>query len=269
MNKEYLNFIKESLIPCANELLRRKYEAYCNGEDIGIEIKDDNSPASLADRKTEAALRKLIEQTYPDHGIWGEEYGAANIDRDWIWVLDPLDGTKEFLSKDPLCFGSLIGLLYQGKTILGAVSDPINNRVWISDAKQPPLDNIKCLKESVIACTSPDDMFIDYAEKQSIQDIQNIAQDFKTKCNCIGFANVADGTIDAVVENRLKIHDIVPLIPILLNAGATLLDFEGNNYASFVFDPPKAKIQKYSIIASANPDLAQEILSIFKKQAVA
>ena len=121
---EYLKFIEDVLIPQAGDSIRAFYQKYCDGIDIGIEIKSDDSLASFADRETEKRLRELIINQYPDHGIWGEEFGAYQTDRDYIWVLDPLDGTREVLAKKPggvepllVCFTKVKQLREQSPTL--------------------------------------------------------------------------------------------------------------------------------------------------------
>lgn len=262
------DFARNVLAPCADGILLEKYEDYCSGADIGIESKGDSTPASLADRETEAALRALIERAYPDHGIWGEEYGAQNLDRDYVWVLDPLDGTREFLAKNPGCFGALIGLLYQGRPVLGLCSDPVNKTLWISDEVKRA-SNGQSLKDSVICCTNPDLMFPLPENQAMVRAIRSKAKDFQTRLNCIGFMRILDGRADAVIESDLAIHDIAALIPLLNSGGACVLDFEGRDYSAAVFDLSQAKTQKYDIIAAGSEKLAQEILCEFVKQEVA
>jgi fructose-1,6-bisphosphatase/inositol monophosphatase family enzyme len=266
--QNFTAFIQKTLVPCANELLSQKYEAYCRGEDIGVETKSDATPASLADRETEEALRNLISGEYPDHGIWGEEYGATNINRDWVWVLDPLDGTKEFLAKNPGSFASLIGLLYKGQSVIGAASDPINKTLWIS-GNPKPINSTKTLSDSTISCTNPLAMFLEPEEQHFIQSVKTQAKAFKARLNCVGFVNLLDKTVDAAIESRICLHDIAPLIPILKHAGATFIDLEGNDYTSTTFDMSRAATQKYSAIAAANEALAQEILSLYQKREAA
>ena len=261
-NIEYLNFIETTLIPQANECLYTFYQKYCDGVNINIETKSDNSPASLADRETEKILRDLIMKQYPDHGIWGEEFGAYKIDNDTIWILDPLDGTLEFLAKKPSCFGILIGLLHQGKAIAGAIADPINNSVFLSN--QPPItEQIKStmLSDSIVACTNPDSMF----ESCFVQALKDNVKTITLALNCMGFTSVIKGSVDAIIENRLRLHDIAPVLPVLINAGITVLDLEGNNYTNIRFDVSQAATQKYGVIATRSPDLANQIVSLYQE----
>ena len=90
---------------------------------IAFEAKADASPVTAADRECEAAIRRLIEARFPDHGIYGEEYGAKNTGADFVWVLDPIDGTNAFITGKPL-FGTLIGLLKNGAPHLGVMDNP-------------------------------------------------------------------------------------------------------------------------------------------------
>ncbi len=262
MKEEFLGFMRDELVPCANRILRTKYESYCAGADVGVETKADGTPAGQADRETEAALRKLIEARYPDHGIWGEEYDAVRLDSEWLWVLDPLDGTREFLSKNPGCFGALIGLFYRGKAMLGAISDPLSEKLWIArtDERITLAATGKSLKDSIVACTNPGTMFTTPEEQDFINKIRGDARAFIEKLNCMGFAKLAAGEIDAVIEADLSLHDLGALIPVLQSAGKTVIDFEGNDYAAQKFNLAAAQGQKFNVIAAKNKALAQSIL---------
>lgn len=256
-----LDYMRGVLVPEACRILLEKYEAYGRGENIGVETKSDSTPASEADREAERFLRKLIREKFPDHGVWGEEFGAENVSREWVWVLDPLDGTKEFLSGKPGKFGTLIGLLHNGKAVMGAVGDPVNGDVWLSDGLRI-LERDKKLGEAVVSCTCPEVMFADYMNEINL--IEEKAGEFIREMNCIGFADIITGKIDAVVESGLKIHDIAALIPVLANAGGVVIDFEGNDYSDMDLDPCSAQSKKFGVIAAAGESLAQEILSVFK-----
>ena len=95
-----------------------------------VESKADGSPVTAADREAEAAMRAILEAEVPDHGIWGEEQGAERIDAEYVWVLDPLDGTQSFVTGKPT-FGTLVGLTRHGIPVLGVMDQPIQNERWI------------------------------------------------------------------------------------------------------------------------------------------
>ena len=266
MISEIQEFIVETLIPKANEVLCAHYDAYCNGEDIGIETKEDNSPASRADIETEKALRSLIKEAYPDYGIWGEELGAENIDREFVWVLDPLDGTKAFLNKTSGGFGTLIGFTQNKKMLCGAISDPIHQRIWIPE-KINSQKSAKTISDCVVSCTGPDGMFKKPQERQAIDKMQGLAKEFVTDLNCIGFARLIDGSIDVAIENDLKCHDIAALIPVLVASGITVVNLDGVSYQNQTID--LSYNSRYGIIAARDDTIAQEILSIFNQKEAA
>ena len=132
----------------------------------GIEIadKDDASPVTAADREAEAAIRAIIEAEYPDHGILGEEHGAQNIEAEYVWVLDPIDGTKAFVTGKPL-FGTLIALCQNGSPILGVIDQPILKERWIGAEGHPTTYNGEAV--SVRACADIGDAWL-YATSPSM-----------------------------------------------------------------------------------------------------
>ncbi len=97
---------------------------------LAIDSKADSSPVTIADRETEATMRRLIETAFPTHGIRGEEFGAHQADAEWVWVLDPIDGTKSFISGS-LAFGTQIALLHRGVPVLGIIDQPITGERWL------------------------------------------------------------------------------------------------------------------------------------------
>ena len=100
---------------------------------IAVDTKTDASPVTIADRNAEAAMRALIERAYPTHGIWGEEFGIVRKDAEFVWVLDPIDGTKAFISGLPI-FGTLVALMHGGKPILGIIDQPVARERWLGAA---------------------------------------------------------------------------------------------------------------------------------------
>ena len=255
---EHADFAVNVLLPAASAILRDKYEEHCRGTDIDIQTKDDNSHASAADREAEKAIRDLIMKQYPDHGIWGEEYGTHQLDARYLWILDPLDGTREFLNKVPNHFGLLIGLFENGKPAYGLIHDPLSDETWTSQDQLniPPVSS-KSIKEAAIACTCLAHMF---DGDPALEGILHKAKEEKPLLNCIGFARVARGEIDAVMEAHLGLHDIAAILPVLFAADCRVIDFDGNDYRDYTYDLGGYGKTKYSMIASRDHGLVDQIL---------
>src|SRR5579863_9619853 len=130
---------------------------------LTIETKADETPVTVADREAEAEMRALIEARFPDHGVLGEEHGRTRPEADYVWVLDPIDGTKSFISGVPL-FGTLIALTYRGRPILGLIAQPILRERWVGATGRKTLLNGKRVKaracpaldNATLFATSPD-----------------------------------------------------------------------------------------------------------------
>src|SRR5689334_942883 len=120
-------FVRE-LAAESGALIRR----YFRSPSLAVDVKDDATPVTDADRGAEELLRKRILARFPEHGIMAEEFGHERLDAEWVWVLDPIDGTKSFVSGVPL-FGTLIGLLHRGEPVLGAIHQPIQGELLIGD----------------------------------------------------------------------------------------------------------------------------------------
>ena len=112
---------------------------------INIDDKQDDSPVTIADKKSEAVIRKIIEKNFPTHGIIGEEYGSTRENADFVWVIDPIDGTKAFISGMPT-FGTMVALLYEGKPVLSIINQPISGERWLGIIGQPTTLNNKPIK---------------------------------------------------------------------------------------------------------------------------
>ncbi len=248
-------FTRNVLIPKANDILTQYYKEYCAGKDIGLEMKSDQSPASLADREAEKALRALINEEYPDHGIWGEEFGGENLDAEYVWVLDPLDGTKQFLAKQEGCFVVLIGLFKNKKPYFGAASDPLSGDVWINE-QQVQKEN-STLKNMMVASTAPERMFDHSAIKENILNLLSNAKEVVKFRNAKSFLDVIDGRVDIGIESSLSLHDVGALIPIIEKSGCLATDFDGNNYAEKNFEFNR---NKYDFLVTRNLETTNRIL---------
>jgi histidinol dehydrogenase len=228
-------FAKNTLIPAVCQNLMKHFAVYKAGQNISIQTKNDGTPASDADRETEKILRSLIKQEYPDHGIAGEEFGIENPQSDYIWVLDPLDGTREFLAQKS-GWGNLIALLYKGRPVLGFITDP---------QQAEPV-------KGFVACTCPEAMFDNTAyELGARKYFKNC--DLQRDLNCMGFAYVASGHIDIAIEQDLKLHDIAALLSPLWGSGCLCYDLNGQDYKNHVFDVSATRT--YSLVTSRDQSL--------------
>ena len=130
---------------------------------LDIDAKGDQTPVTVGDRETERSLRRMINQHFPDHGIYGEEFGEENTDRRYVWVLDPIDGTRSFITGTPT-FGTLISLLEDGRPAFGVIDMPAMNEQWIGNINDGTFkDGQKCSTSSHdniegcrLVCTSPE-----------------------------------------------------------------------------------------------------------------
>ena len=102
---------------------------------VTVDDKSDRSPVTVADREAETAMRDLLTRHVPEHGVFGKEHGAVRTDADYVWVLDPIDGTKAFITGLPI-FGTLIALLHRGVPVLGIIDQPILKERWLGAAGQ-------------------------------------------------------------------------------------------------------------------------------------
>jgi inositol-phosphate phosphatase / L-galactose 1-phosphate phosphatase / histidinol-phosphatase len=187
---------------------------------------------TAADRAAEAAMRRLIRAHFPQHGIIGEEYGGEREDAEFVWVLDPIDGTKSFISGVPL-FGTLIALTQRGKPILGVIDQPIQRERWLGGVGRPTTFNgapVHCrecpaLAAATVFATSPD-MFRD-GDAAAFARLAEAAKLVRFGADCYAYGLVALGFVDLVVEAGLKPYDFSAMAPIIGGAGGIATDWRG------------------------------------------
>ena len=130
----------EAFIELAERLAERARSIVAGYFRTGFEVADkaDRTPVTVADREAEAAMRAAIAEAFPEHGIVGEEFGAERAGAEHVWVLDPVDGTKRFVTGNPQ-FGTLIALLRDGRPILGVIDMPCLDERWLGAAGRPTI----------------------------------------------------------------------------------------------------------------------------------
>jgi inositol-phosphate phosphatase/L-galactose 1-phosphate phosphatase/histidinol-phosphatase len=199
---------------------------------VTVDDKSDRSPVTIADREAETAMRVLLNKHVPSHGIFGEEHGAERTDAEYVWVLDPIDGTKAFITGLPI-FGTLIALLHRGVPVLGIIDQPISKERWLGADGRPstlndqPIRVRTCdaLAKAYMYSTAPQMFGGALAERH-----QALAQQvklFRWGGDCYAYGLLAAGHVDLVVERELKLYDFAALVPVIKGAGGLMTDWQG------------------------------------------
>ena len=203
---------------------------------IDVTQKADQSPVTIADREAEKAMRALIAEAYPAHGMVGEEHGAERSDAEYVWVLDPIDGTKRFISGHPQ-FGTLIGLLRGGEPILGVIDMPIMDERWVGGAGRPTThSDVNGTRSARVRPCADVDHAVLYATSPhmfpgddflAFERVRRRAKQPMYGGECYGYGLLASGFVDLVVEATMGVYDYLPLVPVITGAGGVITDWQG------------------------------------------
>lgn len=212
----------------AGAIVRRYY-----GGPIEVERKPDRSPVTQADREVERFLRDALIKHFPDHGVYGEEYGSDGSDARYRWIIDPIDGTKSFLMRTPL-FGTLIALECDGVPILGSIYLPIQNQLLIGSRETGTfLNGVRCevsqtkeLSEARLLITDPT-VLIGPERHRGIEALCEKTELTRGFGDCFGYFLVACGAADIMIDPILEYHDVAALGPIVEGAGGRLSNLDG------------------------------------------
>lgn len=249
----FANYLADEVEPIIKKYFRTK---------LTIDDKKDESPVTIADKKTELRIRELIEKKYPDHGILGEEFEDKNLNSEYLWIIDPIDGTRSFIAghKD---FGTLIALLHNKKPIIGIINCPMHSERWVGvdgkktlmNGSQVNTSNIISLNKSYLNTTG---LYFDHDDhfKRGYDEIIKRVRHFRFGGDCYMYGLIASGFVEIVLENTLKPHDYMALIPVIKGAGGEISDKLGN---------PITLKSDGSVVASANKKLHTQIIEIINK----
>ncbi len=226
--------VSAELIALANNLAdaARPIAARYFRTPVAVDDKADLSPVTIADREAETAMRALLDKHVPQHGVFGEEHGAVRIDAEYVWVLDPIDGTKAFITGLPI-FGTLIALLHRGVPVLGVIDQPISKERWLGVAGRG--STLNGLAIHVRACPSLDRAYMYSTAPQMFagpstarhQALAERTKLFRWGGDCYAYGLLAAGHVDLVVENTLKLYDFAALVPVIKGAGGLITDWHG------------------------------------------
>lgn len=222
---------------------------------FSVETKEDESPVTVADKKAEEVMREWIMKEFSEHGIVGEEFGNYNPDAEYVWVLDPIDGTKNFICGG-LAFGTLVALLKNGQPVLGIIYQPILDELLVGDNEQASLNEHKvrvryCTKiKHAVMLTSDPYLFEKYQNKQGFDRLRKKVRLFRSWGDCYGYFLLSLGCIDIMVDPIMNFWDIPALIPVIRGAGGRITDMQGGE-----------AMQGNSIVATAG-NIHDEVINI-------
>ena len=223
---EFIDFAHR-LADRTGEIIRRNFRT-----PLTVTHKPDASPVTEVAQEAERAIRDMVRARYPEHGVIGEEFEAERPDAEYVWVVDPLDGTKSFITGKPL-FGTLIGLLRGGRPVLGLIDHPILRERWIGARGQATTVNgdparvraCTGLSEAVLFTTDPDTFRGTDADAfRRVRDASSMTM-YGGDCYCYGL--LASGLVDLIVEGGLGPDDYFPMIALIEEAGGVVTDWSG------------------------------------------
>lgn len=215
-------------------------------------------PVTIADRQAEKAIRAVIAERFPQHGLIGEEQASERTTSEFAWIMDPIDGTRSFITGVPL-WGTLIGLSHQGEMLAGIMHQPFiaesflavpGRAVYQRAGQSIPLATSGCkdLSKARLFATSPD--LFDTPQRQAAwQKVEQRARLTRFGTDCYAYALLAAGHTDVVVEARLNTYDIAPLIPLIEGAGGVVATWDGGS-----------AMQGGDVVAAASPQLLEQTL---------
>ncbi len=191
-------------------------------------------PVTAADRAAEQTMRALIRKQFPDHGILGEEYGSERIDAEYVWVLDPIDGTKSFIS-GMLAWGTLIGLMRFGEPVFGMMNQPFTRERFSGDGgaaryRGPPgnrdlhVRGCTSIADALMFTTSP--LLMNRDDRAVFGKLEDKVKLSRYGGDCYAYCMLAAGLIDLIIETEIKPYDIVAVIPIIAGAGGIVTTWE-------------------------------------------
>lgn len=229
--ESYYAFLDE-VAEASGAAIRPYFRAHGEVEDKGSASGAKIDPVTVADRAAEVAIRTLIERHYPDDAILGEEFGEKRGTSGRRWIIDPIDGTRSFVTGLPL-WGTLVALVDESGPLIGMMDQPIMGERFFGDGEQALLNGeaietrtVSGLAEATLMCTDPA-MMETAGEIAAFAEIENLVPMTRFTGDCYGYCMLADGFADILVESGLKTYDIQALIPIVEGAGGLITDWHG------------------------------------------
>ncbi|WP_099865453.1 histidinol-phosphatase [Pararhizobium haloflavum] len=223
------------LVRLADAAARETLPRFRTGTAVTNKLSGGFDPVTEADRAAESVIRTMIAETYPDHGILGEEHGSEGADRDHVWVIDPIDGTRAFISGLPV-WGTLVGFYQEGRAMMGVMDQPFIGERFVADGTKaryrgPAGESVLAVRDcqnlanATLFTTSPKIFAGDRIE--AYEEVERAVTLARYGCDCYAYSLLAGGHIDIVIESGLKAYDIGALIPIIEQAGGIVTTWDG------------------------------------------
>jgi histidinol phosphatase-like enzyme (inositol monophosphatase family) len=210
-------------------------------EDKGPAKNGAFDPVTRADKAAEAAIRRAVAARHPEHGVIGEEYGEDRPEAEFVWVLDPIDGTRAFIAGLPL-WTTLIALRFQGAPVVGAIGQSYLEEVFVGSRLGSRLvrpSGVRALKTrrgqslSTALIASTDPTLFKGREAEAWSALSGKARVTRYGCDAYAYAMAADGRLDLVAETGLKAWDVEAAIPLIAGAGGCISDWAGRPIGAF------------------------------------
>lgn len=251
-------FLREIAAAAAAETLPR----FRQKNHVSNKVESGFDPVTEADREAERAIRTLISARFPEHGIIGEELGALNPESRHVWVIDPVDGTRAFITGLPV-WGTLAGLLVDGDAVAGMMAQPFTRELFYANGegafyegpeRSHPMrvSDTASLGQASLFTTSPH--LFGPRERCVLDRLEAAVQLTRYGCDCYAFAMLAAGHVDMVIEAGLQSYDIVALIPLIEQAGGIITRWDGGPAES-----------GGNILAAANENLWRQALEVIQE----
>lgn len=230
------DIVRRTLLDAAEIAAAHTLPRFRTGLAVDNKLAGGFDPVTAADREAELAIRDLIGQRFPEHGIIGEEWDAKESVGRFSWIIDPIDGTRAFIAGIPV-WGTLVGLMVDGHSVAGLMAQPFTGEIYMSlpgeahyhrgtDRSALRTSKVTSLSRAKMTATTPD-IFENAGVLDPWNRMRRAVLTTRYGLDCYGYALMAAGHIDLVVEAGLKDVDIAPLIPLIRNAGGVVTTWDG------------------------------------------
>jgi len=258
-----LNDIRSVLLAAAEAASAETLPLFRSRLDIDNKLTSGYDPVTEADRGAEKAIREVIAKTFPDHAIIGEEWDDKLTGSHFAWIIDPVDGTRAFVSGVPV-WGTLIGVTYNGRAIAGLMAQPFTGETYLAShgraelihkGQSTPLiaSDATRLGLSTLFTTTPA-LFTGPGQRAGFDALEEEVQLSRYGTDCYAYCLLAAGHVDLIVEPRMNTYDIAALVPIIENAGGVVATWDGERPES-----------GGDIIAAATPELMEAALEVMRR----